>query len=242
MKSFKLAAASIGTATAMFAAGASAQSGGVLLPITITNASGNVTDMANAADGNPNTTWNSGGPAKQWIDIDLGSERMFSKLRMLTAQYPAGQTIHKVYGRTEAGSMHDFGTVGQYTTDHVWLEFYNLTTMPVRYLIIQTTKSPSNVAWKEFQVYDGGELATSCNMYTYNYGWALYASQPNGCGFQTTKYYYRDVRNLPTGAQVETCYLDNLNGKYGLKLIGPRTVHGQCGSFDGNTVWLFEKQ
>lgn len=245
MKSFKMVAAAIGAVTTIFAGVASAQGGGVLLPIRITNASGNVADMSLAADGNPNTAWNSGGTPYQWIDIDLGSERMISKIRMLPSQNPDGEVHHKVWGRDSNGQMFLITETSEYHNgrDNEWIELFNSRPSTSRYLVIQTVKSPSWVAWREFQVYDGGDLVSACDGYTYDkYGWALYASTTNGCAFQKTKNYYRDVSNLPTGATAETCYFDNLNGKYGLIPNGYRGSAGQCQGYSGSKVWLFTKQ
>ncbi|MBO1034257.1 discoidin domain-containing protein [Delftia sp. SD018] len=245
MKSFKMVAASIGAAAAMFSAGASAQSGGVLLPITITNASGNVADMAKAADGNPNTIWNAGGGATQWIDIDLGSERMFSILRMLPAQNPSGNTVHHIWGRNDAGQWFDFGEVAGQTSDNQWIEFNNLLEIPVRVIILQTTSSPSWVAWREFQVYDGGTLFESCHTNQPN-GITVYRTAQLGrCSdyqFGTT-YFMRDVRNQRTGTEILTCSTANL---YGWKWIpgngtGNPPASGRCGAYQFDQVYKMRK-
>ncbi|CAM3890017.1 discoidin domain-containing protein [Delftia tsuruhatensis] len=247
MKSFKLVAASIGTAAAMFAAGASAQSG-VLLPITITNASGNVADMAKAADGNPNTIWNAGGGATQWIDIDLGSERMFLSIRMLPAQSPAGQTIHHIWGRNDAGKWFDFGEISSSTQDNQWIEYQNLKEIPVRTIIVETKKSPSWVAWREFQVYDGGDLFKSCHL-NHPSGVIVYRTGGGGCSdYQTnTTFYMRDTRSLPKGAVVYTC---STYGMYGwtwinttgtLPYAGTTPRDGRCGAFQYDELFRMRK-
>ena len=124
------------------------------IPISIGNTSGAITPGSNAADGNPGTSWNSGGPATQWIDIDLQQDRPVGRLRMLPEQFPAGLTHHNVYGRTSSGEWFAFGAVEGNTADSQWIE--HQITQPwvsVRYLVIQTTQSPSWVAWREFQVF-----------------------------------------------------------------------------------------
>lgn len=245
MKSFKLVAASIGTAAAMFAAGASAQSGGVLLPITITNASGNVADMTKAADGNPNTIWNAGAGPTQWIDIDLGSERMFSILRMLPSQNPAGTTSHHIWGRNSAGKWFDFGAVSGYTTDNTWIEFKNVLEIPVRTIIVETTTSPSWVAWREFKVYDGGALIESCHLNHPN-GWTVYRTAQLGhCPeYQSnTTFYLRDVRNQPSGAEILTCSTYGLYGWTWLKGDGWGTPpqSGRCGAYQFDELLRMRK-
>ncbi|PIF37850.1 F5/8 type C domain-containing protein [Delftia sp. 60] len=248
MKSFKLVAASIGTAAAMFAAGASAQSGGVLLPITITNASGNVADMTKAADGNPNTIWNAGAGPTQWIDIDLGSERMFSILRMLPSQNPAGNTVHHIWGRNDAGEWFDFGEVSGYTQDNQWIEYKNLKEIPVRTIVLQTTSSPSWVAWREFQVYDGGDLIESCH-HNYPAGVAVYRTARLGrCPDYTfgASYFLRDTRNLPKGAEVYVCSTNQMNGWSWLAnsnapYSGTLPRQGRCGEYQNDSLFLMRK-
>lgn len=242
MKSFKMVAASVGVAAAMFSAGASAQSPGVLLPITITNASGNVADMTKAADGNPNTIWNAGGGPTQWIDIDLGSERMFSILRMLPAQNPPGNTVHHVWGRNDAGQWFDFGEVAGYTQDNKWIEYNNLKEIPVRTIILQTTSSPSWVAWREFQVFDGGELRESCFSNDYNQGWVLYsaAGPDNRCGQGKYLYKFRNVSQQRTGTRVLACstaYTD------GWSIIPGSTVNanGRCAAFQFDQITVLRR-
>jgi hypothetical protein len=55
-----------------------------------------------ATDGDPNTVWNSGGPPTQWIELDMGYDRMVQTVNMLPAMYPNGPVNHNVYGRTNA--------------------------------------------------------------------------------------------------------------------------------------------
>ncbi|MCG8985872.1 discoidin domain-containing protein [Delftia acidovorans] len=238
MKSFKMVAASIGAAAAMFSAGASAQSGGVLLPITITNASGNVADMTKAADGNPNTIWNAGAGPTQWIDIDLGSERMFSILRMLPAQNPAGNTVHHVWGRNDAGQWFDFGEVAGYTQDNQWIEYNNLKEIPVRTIILQTTSSPSWVAWRDFQVYDGGELSESCYSGIHPNGVIIY-NTPGGTQCSGPVFKLRDIRNQRKGTRVLSCLL---HGTDGWRIVGQPYAQGRCDWYQGGKLFMLEKQ
>ncbi len=248
MKLFKIASAAFFAATALFTTGAAAQSHGVLLPITITNASANVADMSKAADNNPYTAWNAGGGPTQWIDIDLGSERVFSILRMLPMQSPAGRTIHHVWGRNNAGQWFDFGEIGEITEDNKWFEYKNTKEIPVRTIILQTTASPSWVAWREFQVYDGGDLSTSCHL-SLPRGMAVYKTSTGSCpGYSSnTIFHIRDTRNLPKGAEVYVCssygmdgwsWIDS-NGRPLYDGIQPRL--GRCGYFDGGGVFRLRK-
>lgn len=245
MKYLKLAAVVIGSAAALMTSSAFAQYSGVLLPIQITNASGNLADMGKAADGNPNTAWNSGGPATQWIDIDLGSDRMFSILRMLPSQSPAGGTTHKIWGRNEAGSWFVFGEVSKLTQDNKWVEFNNMIETPVRFIVIETTNSPSWVAWREFQVFDGGELRESCFSNDYNQGWVLYsASGPSDkCAHTQGKYVYkfRNVSQQRSGTRVFACSTAYTDGWSIVPGGAPGNSNGRCAAFQSNRLYVLER-
>jgi len=224
----------------MFAAGASAQSGGVLLPISITNASGNIADMTKAADGNPNTIWNSGAGPKQWIDIDLGSERMFSILRMLPSQNPPGNTIHHVWGRNDAGEWFDFGEVSGYTQDNKWIEFNNLKEIPVRTIILQTTSSPSWVAWRDFQVFDGGTLSEVCFANQIPLNWIVYATgKSDSCSnSDKTIYSIRDLSNQRKGTRALACSHYRLSN---WKIVDIGRANGRCSEYQFDEIDLLER-
>jgi len=243
MKSFKMTAALIGTAAAMFSVSACAQSGGVLLPITITNASGNVADMGLAADGNPNTSWNSGGLPTQWINIDLGSERMISKMRMLPLQSPASAGVtHIVWAHRSDGSKYRLLALERtIVQDNQWIDLYNNQETTVRYLTVETTRSPSWVAWRELQIFDGGTLESTCDYNVNRRGWALTGtSLYGGCGPGNYRYFYRDVRNLPSGAGVKSCV--TIDDVPGLVSKGFQQSIGNCEGFLQNGYYYYKQQ
>jgi hypothetical protein len=115
---------------------------------------------ANAVDDNADTQWIAGEGPVQWIEVDLQGNYRITEIRLLVAQYPAGNTIHRIQVRTSSGeayeTMHEFSSL---TSDNDWLIF-----MPdaplgnVMQIRIQTIAGPSWVAWKEIQVY--GEAMT----------------------------------------------------------------------------------
>ena len=49
-------------------------------------------------DGDPTTTWNSGGFPPQVVQIDLGESSTIHSIRLLTGQSPAGDTEHIIFG------------------------------------------------------------------------------------------------------------------------------------------------
>jgi hypothetical protein len=129
---------------------------------------------------------------------------------MLTAQYPAGDTVHNIYGVTEGNQYYQIGQSSKYTSDNQWLQVDNIDfpELEFRYLVVQTTKSPSWVAWREFQVYNGGELRRSCYLPDQPKGaWVVSSSIVNSaCKTQGNMYVtFRDVSQLPTGMIVKSC-------------------------------------
>jgi len=50
-----------------------------------------------AVDGNLETTWNSGGDAPLWLELDLGGAHQIT-------QYPGGKTHHRLWGAVEGGN------------------------------------------------------------------------------------------------------------------------------------------
>jgi predicted amidohydrolase YtcJ len=102
-------------------------------------------------DGNHNgTSWVSGDYAPQWIEIDLGSVRHATGLKLWVDQDPSGFTRHRILGgerpdptvelvRIEAETS--WGKLLQVEGD--WM---------VRFLRIETLESPSWVAWLEIEV------------------------------------------------------------------------------------------
>ena len=107
----------------------------------------------NTVDGNLETIWNSGAGAEQWIQLDLGAPITISAIRLIVSQFPAGETIHQIWGGADIGNMaflHEF--IG-FTTDSDLLEFAPSTPLSnIRYIKIVTSQGPSWVAWREIRV------------------------------------------------------------------------------------------
>lgn len=107
-----------------------------------------------AVDGNGSTLWNAGAFAPQWIEVDLGRPRSIEGISLLTAQSPRGRTVHRILGKLRSSDryrvLHTFTGV---TRDLEWLDY----TPPrpwdaVRFLRVETTQSPSWVAWREIRL------------------------------------------------------------------------------------------
>jgi hypothetical protein len=108
---------------------------------------------ANAVDSDPNTLWNSGGPPPAWIKLDLKRTVTLSKVRLLVGQSPAGATTHQLYFGSSPAPTAPIATLSSSTSDMQWLEVDFPDPKPTgRYLRVQTTASPSWVAWREIVV------------------------------------------------------------------------------------------
>ncbi len=107
-----------------------------------------------AIDDNPASQWGAGADAVQWIEVDLENTFSITEIRLLVAQWPEGQTLHRVQVRASEGesyiTVHEFN---ESTQDNDWL--IHIPDQPlenVRFIRIQTVSSPSWVAWKEIEV------------------------------------------------------------------------------------------
>jgi F5/8 type C domain len=107
-----------------------------------------------AVDGDGQSVWSAGSHPPQWIEIDLGAMFDLDRLILTVAQDPAGGTTHQISGRGETGDyrlLHEFrdGTADGQDLDVSPIAAWTA----VRYLKIETTESPSWVAWREIAVF-----------------------------------------------------------------------------------------
>jgi hypothetical protein len=112
-----------------------------------------------AVDGDIGTWWSAGKGPPQWIDVDLGDSFNIMSIRLVISQFPAGMTVHKIWGRGSGTSdgyvlLHSFAGV---TNDTVTLSFKPETPWQgIRDIRIETLQTPSWVAWREIEVIDAG--------------------------------------------------------------------------------------
>jgi hypothetical protein len=108
-----------------------------------------------AVDGNNETWWSAGHGPTAWIEVDLGSPVTVGEVRLSISQYPAGETEHRVYGRAAAGGpLTLLETHRGPTADPGVLDVTPSTPWTqIRFLRIETVASPSDVAWREIEVY-----------------------------------------------------------------------------------------
>jgi hypothetical protein len=112
-------------------------------------------DAERAVDGSLETWWCAGDFPKQWIEIYLEGAYSIAAINLLTSQSPEGVTEHviSVKGAGERDKYQVIHTFKGSTGEQEWL---NLTLKEaltnIRYVRIETLKSPSWVAWREIQV------------------------------------------------------------------------------------------
>jgi hypothetical protein len=105
-----------------------------------------------AVDGSPWSYWSAGDWPPQWIEVDLKTPYPLSLIRASITQLPDGQTTHRflVRGPNPLDEPKLLGTFSGFTVDQQVLE------QPgpedeVQYVRIETTESPSWVAWREIE-------------------------------------------------------------------------------------------
>lgn len=105
-----------------------------------------------AVDGT-GSQWGSGADAPQWIEIDLGEPVAVGSLRLTVAQFPAGPTVHEVYGGASSPATTLLHAFAAETAEGDVLAHTFTSPPTIRYLRVQTTASPSWVSWREVEAY-----------------------------------------------------------------------------------------
>jgi hypothetical protein len=109
-----------------------------------------------AVDGSRWTFWNSGDYAPQWIDVDLQAPYPLSRIRADITQLPDGYTVHElsVAGPNPHDDYRLVHTFSGVTHD---LDILEQSGIPgqVEFIRLETTESPSWVAWREIEALSG---------------------------------------------------------------------------------------
>jgi F5/8 type C domain/PASTA domain len=109
-----------------------------------------------AVDGSRWTYWNSGDYAPQWITVDLEAPYPLSKIRADITQLPDGYTVHELWvaGPNPKDKFQLLQTFAGETKDLDILERAGPPQL-VEYILVETTQSPSWVAWREIEALSG---------------------------------------------------------------------------------------
>ena len=111
---------------------------------------------AKAVDGLPTTIWNAGAGPVEWLQLDLRGTHRVDEIRLSVAQEPSGPTTHRVLVRGATGAWRVIATLRGMTSDGQVLVVHPSTALRgVRFVRIETTRSPSWVAWREVSVLGG---------------------------------------------------------------------------------------
>ncbi|MCB9458958.1 MAG: discoidin domain-containing protein [Anaerolineaceae bacterium] len=117
----------------------------------------------NATDGSTETQWGSGGDAPQWLQINLDTPRSVSRVELTVAQWPSGETQHRVYGVLSNGQRVLLKELTEDTQEAVVLIIE--LPMPLADVVsiwVETLRSPSWVSWKEVEVYESENETSAC--------------------------------------------------------------------------------
>lgn len=109
-----------------------------------------------AVDGSPWTYWSAGAGPPQWIVVDLRAPYPVSMIRASITQLPDGFTTHRFLaaGPNPLDEFQLLGTFSGVTIDEQVLEQPGPAT-EVEFIRVETTESPSWVAWREIEAFTG---------------------------------------------------------------------------------------
>lgn len=108
--------------------------------------------------------WGSGTDAPGWIEVRLGSPAALGGVRLSVAQWPAGETVHRVTATQSDGAIVQVVTFrGRTAQDDVLAYTLPAPLADVTAVRVETQSSPSWVAWREVEVLSGNPaLGTAC--------------------------------------------------------------------------------
>jgi hypothetical protein len=109
----------------------------------------------NAVDGSVGTLWIAGAGPPQWIEVDLGQAVDIASLELVVGQSPDGLTRHRILVGDQRGDLHEAAVLREDTVDGQTLavELSLSDGRAVRFVRIETTLSPSWVAWREVRIF-----------------------------------------------------------------------------------------
>ncbi len=115
-------------------------------------------EPGHAFDGDTGTLWSAGESPPQWIEVDLGGVFDIAEVRVVTSQYPVGNTVHRVLGSgPDTGGLVELGVADGETDDgDLLVVVAESPWLGIDTIRVHTTASPSWVAWREIEVIAAG--------------------------------------------------------------------------------------
>ena len=109
-----------------------------------------------AVDGNPETYWDPGAVAPQWIEIDLGVSINVGNIQMAIKQEAPGETEINIYGKgsrdkDEYQLLHQFN--GQTSDGQILVILFTEIWQGIKYIKVETSKSTTSIGWSEIEVF-----------------------------------------------------------------------------------------
>jgi hypothetical protein len=109
-----------------------------------------------AFDGDPTTVWNAGSSPPAWIQVELVAPTSVFEVTLRVAQTPSGPTAHRVSALVDGKGWVTLADLAGPTVDDQLLTVRPPSPVAgVRAVRVETTASPSFVAWKEIEVVGG---------------------------------------------------------------------------------------
>ncbi len=105
-----------------------------------------------AVDGRVDTYWNSGAFPTQYIQLDLGNSYNVTGLCVNAAQLPAGVTYHDISAGSSVSTLRTVAVLNESLPIDQW-KYVPVVANGTRFVKINTTSSPSWVAWNEIKVF-----------------------------------------------------------------------------------------
>lgn len=105
--------------------------------------------------GHTNGGYNAGGHAPQYVQLEFPREYNITSICLRCSQLPNGDTSHQLYVGPNLTSLSLATNMTGYTINRQWL---NTTYTPpltnIRFISLNTSSSPSWVAWHKFLVFE----------------------------------------------------------------------------------------
>lgn len=109
-------------------------------------------EASKAMDGTSNKGWLSRSKPPGWIRFDLGRAVNLARIRLCADQSVPDYTAHEIWAGSDLKDLKKLATLRSHTIAGQWLEHVQ-PAPKTRYVEVRTLKGPSEVAWREIEIY-----------------------------------------------------------------------------------------